>query len=121
MMVGWTLIAASAIIIAQIALGQTYWHFAFPTLIVNCLSFSPIWMYYQVNTVANADGEDQGVIGADFNVVIQLGDTGLAPMSEAPTEDQEKGISAVESSSVRTVLEVDKAEVVEVKTQTLSA
>ncbi|KAG0310283.1 hypothetical protein BGZ99_000543 [Dissophora globulifera] len=177
LMIGWILIAASAVIIAQIAPGQTYWHFAFPALIVNCLGLSPTWMCCQVNVIADANDEDQGVVGAVFNVAMQVGGPiGLAiativsqshegpggspvdlmdgyraafytmaafagvafmaaaifasnydpieftgKMSEALAEDQEKGISTVDSSSVRTVSEVEKVEVTEDKKQTLSA
>ncbi|KAF9916800.1 hypothetical protein BX616_002760 [Lobosporangium transversale] len=73
MLIGWTLIITSAIIFAQIVPGTTYWHFAFPAFIVNCLGLSPTWMCCQVNVVADAEDEDQGVVGAVFNVAIQLG------------------------------------------------
>ncbi|KAF9940574.1 hypothetical protein BGZ67_007385 [Mortierella alpina] len=73
MMIGWCLIVGSSVIFAQIVPGTTYWHWAFPALIVNCLGLSPTWMSCQVNAVADADDEDQGVVGAVFNVAIQLG------------------------------------------------
>ncbi|KAG0204826.1 hypothetical protein BGX28_003359 [Mortierella sp. GBA30] len=73
MMIGWCLIVGSSVIFAQIVPGATYWHYAFPALIVNCLGLSPTWMSCQVNAVADADDEDQGVVGAVFNVAIQLG------------------------------------------------
>ncbi|KAI8601120.1 hypothetical protein EDD21DRAFT_115940 [Dissophora ornata] len=52
---------------------MSYWHFAFPALIVNCIGLSPTWMCCQVNVVADAKDEDQGVVGAVFNVAVQLG------------------------------------------------
>ncbi|KAF9198812.1 hypothetical protein BGZ49_000271 [Haplosporangium sp. Z 27] len=73
MLLGWLLIVASTIIYAHIVPGSTYWQFAFPAMIVNCLGLSPTWMCCQVNVVADANDEDQGVVGAVFNVAIQLG------------------------------------------------
>ncbi|KAG0289156.1 hypothetical protein BGZ98_003954 [Dissophora globulifera] len=73
LMIGWIFIAASAVIFAQVAPGQTYWHFAFPAMIVNCLGISPTWMCCQVNADADANDEDQGVVGAVFNVAMQVG------------------------------------------------
>ncbi|KAG0292936.1 hypothetical protein BGZ98_002411, partial [Dissophora globulifera] len=177
LMIGLIFITASAVIFAQVAPSQTYWHFAFPAMIVNCLGISPTWLSCQVNVVADANDEDQGVVGAVFNVALQVGGpiglaiativsqaheglggspvdfmdgyraafytmavfagvafviagilasnqdpiefTGKTP--EAPTEDQEKGVHAVDSSSVRTLSEAEKAEVVEDKAETLSA
>ncbi|KAF9354412.1 hypothetical protein BGX26_007763 [Mortierella sp. AD094] len=166
MLIGWLLIITSSIIFAQIVPGTSYWHFAFPAFIVNCLGLSPTWMCCQVNVVADASDEDQGVVGAVFNVAMQLGgplglaistivsqsfqgagDSPIALMDgyraafytfgvfgavgfvlalilasnrdpiefsgitpETITEDQEKGVSAIESISVSAV-EGDKAEV----------
>ncbi|KAG0212644.1 hypothetical protein BGX33_003426 [Mortierella sp. NVP41] len=73
MLGGWILIISSSVIFAQIVPGSSYWHFAFPALIVNCIGQSPTWMCCQVNAVADAPDEDQGVVGAVFNVAIQLG------------------------------------------------
>ncbi|KAF9171674.1 hypothetical protein BGX21_010633 [Mortierella sp. AD011] len=73
MLIGWLLIITSSIIFAQIVPGVSYWHFAFPAFIVNCLGLSPTWMCCQVNVVADANDEDQGVVGAVFNVAMQLG------------------------------------------------
>ncbi|KAF9570259.1 hypothetical protein EC968_002030 [Mortierella alpina] len=53
--------------------GSTYWHYAFPALIVNCFGITPTWMSCQMNAVADASDEDQGVVGAIFNVAMQLG------------------------------------------------
>lgn len=73
MLLGLFLIAVSAIIFAQIVPGSGYWHYAFPAMIVNCLGQAPAWMCCQVTAVADAPDEDQGVVGAVFNVAIQLG------------------------------------------------
>ncbi|KAF9431403.1 hypothetical protein BGZ76_000343 [Entomortierella beljakovae] len=73
MTIGWCFVIASSIIFAQIKPGSTYWQFAFPAFIVNCLGLSPTWMCCQVNAVADAKDEDQGVVGAIFNVGVQLG------------------------------------------------
>ncbi|KAF9109099.1 hypothetical protein BGX27_008009 [Mortierella sp. AM989] len=73
MLVGWLFIITSSVIFAQIVPGSSYWHFAFPALIVNCLGLSPTWMTCQVNAVADASDEDQGVVGAVYNVALQLG------------------------------------------------
>ncbi|KAG0204827.1 hypothetical protein BGX28_003360 [Mortierella sp. GBA30] len=73
MVFGWCFVIGSAMIFAQIVPGSTYWQWAFPALIVNCCGLSPTWMCCQVNAVADAKDEDQGVVGAIYNVGIQLG------------------------------------------------
>ncbi|KAI1297836.1 hypothetical protein EDD11_006915 [Mortierella claussenii] len=70
---GWCFLIASSIIFAQIKSDSTYWQFAFPAFIVNCIGLSPTWMCCQVNAVADAKDEDQGVVGAVFNVGVQMG------------------------------------------------
>ncbi|KAF9438472.1 hypothetical protein BGZ76_007591 [Entomortierella beljakovae] len=69
----WVFVIVSGIIFAQITPDSTYWHYAFPALIVNCLGLAPVWMCCQVNAVADASDENQGVVGAVFNVALQLG------------------------------------------------
>ncbi|KAG0052110.1 hypothetical protein BGZ83_002988 [Gryganskiella cystojenkinii] len=73
MMVGLCFVITSSILFAQITPGSTYWHWAFPAFIINCMGLSPTWMCCQVNAVADAADEDQGVVGAIYNVGIQLG------------------------------------------------
>ncbi|KAF9537764.1 hypothetical protein EC957_007695 [Mortierella hygrophila] len=73
MSVGLFFIIISAIIFAQVVPGSGYWHYAFPALIVNCIGLPLAWMSCQVTAVADAPDEDQGVVGAVFNVAIQLG------------------------------------------------
>ncbi|KAG0204825.1 hypothetical protein BGX28_003358 [Mortierella sp. GBA30] len=72
-LIGWCLVAASSALFAQIVPGSTYWQWAFPALIVNCIGLSPTWICCQVNAVADAKDEDQGVVGAVFTVAVQIG------------------------------------------------
>ncbi|KAG0247557.1 hypothetical protein BG011_001301 [Mortierella polycephala] len=73
MMIGWCFVIGSSALLTQISPGSTYWQFAFPALIINCLGISVTWMSSQVNAVADASNEDQGVVGGIFNVALQLG------------------------------------------------
>ncbi|KAF9176614.1 hypothetical protein BGZ50_000240, partial [Haplosporangium sp. Z 11] len=73
MLIGWCFMISSAALLVQIAPGSTYWQFAFPALIVNCLGMSVTWMSSQVNAVADASNEDQGVVGGIYNVALQMG------------------------------------------------
>ncbi|KAF9965892.1 hypothetical protein BGZ70_003880 [Mortierella alpina] len=72
-LIGWTLIAASSVLFAQIVPGSTYWQWAFPALILNCIGLAPTWISCQVNATADAANEDQGVVGAVFSVALQIG------------------------------------------------
>ncbi|KAF9963315.1 hypothetical protein BGZ65_004452 [Modicella reniformis] len=73
MVFGWCFIIGSSIIFAQITPSSSYWQYAFPAFIINCMGLSPTWMCCQINAVADAKDEDQGVVGAVYNVGIQLG------------------------------------------------
>ncbi|KAG0232743.1 major facilitator superfamily domain-containing protein [Mortierella sp. GBAus27b] len=73
MIFGWCFVIGSSVIFAQIKPSSTYWQYAFPAFIINCMGLSPTWMCCQVNAVADAKDEDQGVVGAIYNVGIQLG------------------------------------------------
>ncbi|KAF9965890.1 hypothetical protein BGZ70_003878 [Mortierella alpina] len=101
MVFGWCFVITSGIIFAQVVPGSTYWRFAFPALIVNCMGLSPTWMCCQVNAVADAKDEDQGVVGAIYNVGIQLGaPIGLAIaniIAEAFTPDGARDAAALMS------------------------
>ncbi|KAF9951211.1 hypothetical protein BGZ72_007226 [Mortierella alpina] len=72
-LIGWFLIAASSVLFAQIVPGSTYWQWAFPALILNCIGLAPTWISCQVNATADAANEDQGVVGAVFSVAMQIG------------------------------------------------
>lgn len=73
MVFGWCFVIGSSVIFAQIQPTSTYWQYAFPAFIINCMGLSPTWMCCQINAVADAKDEDQGVVGAVYNVGIQLG------------------------------------------------
>ncbi|KAF9365079.1 hypothetical protein BGX34_011501 [Mortierella sp. NVP85] len=73
MVFGWCFVIGSSVIFAQIKPTSSYWQYAFPAFIINCMGLSPTWMCCQVNAVADAKDEDQGVVGAIYNVGIQLG------------------------------------------------
>ncbi|ORZ10601.1 major facilitator superfamily domain-containing protein, partial [Lobosporangium transversale] len=55
---------ASFVLLAQIKEDSSYWSIAFPALILNALGMAPIWLCCQINSVADARNEDQGVVGA---------------------------------------------------------
>ncbi|KAF8929525.1 hypothetical protein BGZ58_008884 [Dissophora ornata] len=73
MIVGWFFFIASGVLFAQTKADSTYWSIAFPALILNFLGMAPIWLCCQINSVADADNEDQGVVGAVYNVCLQIG------------------------------------------------
>ncbi|KAF9354233.1 hypothetical protein BGX26_007938 [Mortierella sp. AD094] len=70
---GWFFFIGSGILFAQIQADSSYWSLAFPALIMNFLGMAPIWLCCQINSVADADNEDQGVVGAVYNVCMQIG------------------------------------------------
>ncbi|KAF8955205.1 hypothetical protein BGZ46_002696 [Entomortierella lignicola] len=71
--VGWFIYIGSAILFAQIKADSTYWSIPFPSLILNFLGLASVWLCCQINSVADADNEDQGVVGAVYNVALQIG------------------------------------------------
>jgi Na+/melibiose symporter-like transporter len=71
MMIGWTMVIVSAVVLSRAE--HSYFPWFFVAFIINCLGISPTWMSCQVNAVADAGDEDQGVVGAVFNVAIQVG------------------------------------------------
>ncbi|KAF9345111.1 hypothetical protein BGX26_003515 [Mortierella sp. AD094] len=73
MLVGWPFLIASGILWAQISTGSSYWSIPFPSLILNFLGLAPVWLCCQINSVADANDEDQGVVGAVYNVSLQIG------------------------------------------------
>ncbi|KAG0327778.1 hypothetical protein BGZ99_006885 [Dissophora globulifera] len=73
MTVGWLFFIGSGILFAQIKQESSYWSIAFPALILNCLGLAPSWLCCQLNSVADADDGDQGVVGAVYNVALQIG------------------------------------------------
>ncbi|KAF9979648.1 hypothetical protein BGZ75_009370 [Mortierella antarctica] len=73
MMVAWFFFIASGILWAQIHNDSSYWSIPFPGFILNFLGSGPIWLCCQINSVTDAEDEDQGVVGAVFNVSAQIG------------------------------------------------
>ncbi|KAF9149943.1 hypothetical protein BG015_008250 [Linnemannia schmuckeri] len=63
----------SGVVWAQIAVYASYWAILFPALILNLCGMAPNWLCCQINFVADADDENQGVVGAVNNVSLQLG------------------------------------------------
>ncbi|KAG0196820.1 hypothetical protein BGX28_009706 [Mortierella sp. GBA30] len=73
MIVGWFFFIASGILFAQIQADSSYWSIPFPAFILNFLGMAPVWLCCQINSVTDADDEDQGVVGAVYNVSLQIG------------------------------------------------
>ncbi|ORZ13858.1 major facilitator superfamily domain-containing protein [Lobosporangium transversale] len=73
MVVGWLFFIASGILFAQIKADSSYWSIAFPALILNFLGMAPVWLCCQINSVADAKSEEQGLVGAVYNVALQVG------------------------------------------------
>ncbi|KAH7057545.1 major facilitator superfamily domain-containing protein [Linnemannia elongata] len=73
MLVCWVLFVASGVVFAQANEKTTYWEIPFPALILNFMGMAPVWLCCQINSVADADDEDQGVVGAVYNVAQQIG------------------------------------------------
>ncbi|KAG0207122.1 hypothetical protein BGX33_007018 [Mortierella sp. NVP41] len=71
--IGWIFLTAAGLFWAQIGVHSSYWAIPFPALILNLCGMAPTWLCCQVNSVADADDEDQGVVGAVYNVSLQLG------------------------------------------------
>ncbi|KAF9118507.1 hypothetical protein BGW39_001123 [Mortierella sp. 14UC] len=72
-LIGWIFLPAAGVVWAQIDIHTSYWANPFPALILNLCGMAPNWLCCQVNSVADADDEDQDVIGAVYNVSLQLG------------------------------------------------
>ncbi|KAF9079993.1 hypothetical protein BGX27_005819, partial [Mortierella sp. AM989] len=73
MVTGWFFLIASGILWAQIKTSSSYWSIPFPSLILSFLGMAPVWLCCQINSVADANDEDQGVVGAVYNVSLQIG------------------------------------------------
>ncbi|KAF9436898.1 hypothetical protein BGZ76_002658 [Entomortierella beljakovae] len=72
-LVGWVFMIVSGVMWAQLKAGSSYWSIPFPSLIVNMIGMVAIWLVCQINSVADAADEDQGVVGAVYNVCLQIG------------------------------------------------
>ncbi|KAF9431979.1 hypothetical protein BGZ76_011458 [Entomortierella beljakovae] len=73
LIVGWLFFLASGIVWAQIQANSSYWSIPLPAFILNFMGLAPIWLCCQINSVADAKNEDQGVVGGVFNVAAQIG------------------------------------------------
>ncbi|KAF8952497.1 hypothetical protein BGZ46_003462 [Entomortierella lignicola] len=73
MVIGWFFLIGSGILWAQIKVDSSYWSIPFPSLILSFLGMAPVWLCCQVNSVADASDKDQGVVGAVYNVALQIG------------------------------------------------
>ncbi|KAF9207696.1 hypothetical protein BGZ49_010730 [Haplosporangium sp. Z 27] len=73
LIVGWVFLIASGVLWAQLKADSSYWSIPFPSLIVNLIAMVAIWLTCQINSVADAADEDQGVVGAVYNVCLQVG------------------------------------------------
>ncbi|KAF9352505.1 hypothetical protein BGX26_009689 [Mortierella sp. AD094] len=73
LVVGWVFLIVSGVMWAQLKAGSSYWSIPFPSLIVNLIAMVCIWLTCQINSVAEAADEDQGVVGAVYNVCLQVG------------------------------------------------
>ncbi|KAF9980816.1 hypothetical protein BGZ65_004649 [Modicella reniformis] len=64
---------ASGVLWAQLEVTNSYWAIPFPALIINMIAMACLWLTCQINPVADAADEDQGAVGAVFNVCLQIG------------------------------------------------
>ncbi|OAQ34238.1 MFS general substrate transporter [Linnemannia elongata AG-77] len=71
--IGWFFFIASGVLLAQVKADSSYWSIPFPSLILNFMGMAPVWLCCQINCVADAADEDQGVVGAVYNVALQIG------------------------------------------------
>ncbi|KAG0368136.1 hypothetical protein BGZ54_002572 [Gamsiella multidivaricata] len=71
--VGWFFLIASGVLWAQLKDTSSYWAVPFPSLILNMVAMACIWVTCQINSVADAADEDQGVVGAVYNLCLQVG------------------------------------------------
>ncbi|KAF9127063.1 hypothetical protein BGW39_006152 [Mortierella sp. 14UC] len=73
MIIGWLFFIASGIVFAQTKATSSYWSYPFGALLLNCMGMAPVWLCCQINSVADANDENQGVVGAVYIVAQQLG------------------------------------------------
>ncbi|KAF9934779.1 hypothetical protein FBU30_000073 [Linnemannia zychae] len=73
MLVGWLLFVASGVVFAQTNEKSSYWSYPFGAIVLNFVGMVPVWLCCQINSVADANDEDQGVVAAVYNVAQQIG------------------------------------------------
>ncbi|KAF9208979.1 hypothetical protein CPC16_001440 [Podila verticillata] len=92
--VGWVFLIASGVVWAQTKVTSSYWALPFPALLLNMAATSCIWFCCQMNSVADAADEDQGVVGAVYNVCLQVGAPIGIAIANIIADKHNKGIVA---------------------------
>ncbi|KAF9372935.1 hypothetical protein CPB97_000916, partial [Podila verticillata] len=92
--VGWVFLIASGVVWAQTNVTSSYWALPFPALLLNMAATSCIWFCCQMNSVADAADEDQGVVGAVYNVCLQVGAPIGIAIANIIADKHNKGIVA---------------------------
>ncbi|GJJ78897.1 hypothetical protein EMPS_11256 [Entomortierella parvispora] len=72
-LVGWMFLIAAGCCWAQIQTTSSYGSIPVPALLLNCMGLAPCFLCLQINSVAEAKDEDQGVVGACYNTFLQIG------------------------------------------------
>ncbi|KAG0055215.1 hypothetical protein BGZ83_009270 [Gryganskiella cystojenkinii] len=73
MMLGFLLLATSALLFAFVTHESSYWILPFLSLIVNVLGLGLVMLPAQITALRDAADDDQGVVGAIYNVGLQIG------------------------------------------------
>ncbi|KAG0334001.1 hypothetical protein BG000_008712 [Podila horticola] len=92
--VGWVFLIASGVVWGQTKANSSYWALPFPALLLNMVAMSCIWFCCQMNSVADAADEDQGVVGAVYNVCLQVGAPVGIAIANIIADKYNKGIVA---------------------------
>ncbi|KAG0050874.1 hypothetical protein BGZ83_004348 [Gryganskiella cystojenkinii] len=72
-LVGWIFLIAAGCCWAQIKDTSSYGSIPVPALLLNCIGLAFCFLCLQINSVSEAKDEDQGVVGATYNVFLQIG------------------------------------------------
>ncbi|KAF9356948.1 hypothetical protein BGX34_009680 [Mortierella sp. NVP85] len=70
---GFLLLACSALMFAFVTATSSYWVLPFLSLIVNVLGLGMVMLPAQITALRDAADDDQGVVGAIYNVGLQIG------------------------------------------------
>ncbi|KAF9584016.1 hypothetical protein BGW38_007848 [Lunasporangiospora selenospora] len=70
---GFVCLAVSALLFSFVTPTSTYWVFPFLSLIVNVFGLGMVMLPAQITALRDADDDDQGVVGAIYNVGLQIG------------------------------------------------
>ncbi|KAF9144368.1 hypothetical protein BGX30_013076 [Mortierella sp. GBA39] len=66
MVIEWLFFIASGIVFARVKAYSSYWSYPLGALLMSCMGMTPVWLCYQINSVADANDEDRGVVGAVY-------------------------------------------------------